>query len=149
MRLNYDELSPITGTMSVLVEHEDGVTMKMCMESGYQTYNSWKIGSEELTAFESSSPDIILDSKFVDEKKGQVWYKTAIFSKGFVLYPDGELWKVGKFKEFVEGETVRFEWATMKKEDQLFVLDDKNAKIFTDNEFIEAYVEFNNSIAQA
>lgn len=146
MHLTYDKISPITQNKCVLVEFDEyGVETSLCMETGYQTYSLWLEGSDELKRFEETSPEIVLNTKFV-EPSGQVWYKTTIFSNGVVLYPDKvdgvEVWKVGRFKEFVEGQTIKFNWATMERNSKLFVLDDDGALVFGARDFETAMVNF-------
>lgn len=48
MKLNFDEVSPITKRKCVLVEKEtDGTVVKVCTESGYRTCSKWISGNKE------------------------------------------------------------------------------------------------------
>lgn len=142
MRLNYDRISPITGKMTVLDEwdEQNDVMMSLDMDSGYQTYDVWIEGSSELERYEETSPDIILDSRFVEPISRQVWFKSTLFGRGFVLYPDAEKWKVGHFKPIEDVPNQRFSWAKMKEGEREFVLDDEDADSF-DN-FEDALFKF-------
>lgn len=142
MRLNYDRISPITNKMTVLDEwdEQNDVVMSLDMGSGYQTYDVWIEGSSELKRYEETSPDIITDSRFVEPISRQVWFKSTLFGRGFVLYPDAEKWKVGHFKPIEDVLDQRFSWAKMKEGEHEFALDDENADSF-DN-FEDALFKF-------
>lgn len=142
MRLIYDRISPITGKMTVLDEwdEQNDVMMSLDMDSGYQTYDVWIEGSSELERYEETSPDIILDSRFVEPISRQVWFKSTLFGRGLVLYPDAEKWKVGHFKPIENVPNQRFGWAKMKEGEREFVLDDECADLF-DN-FEDALFKF-------
>ncbi len=92
MRQVYDEVSPITGNRCVLIE-EDGEKMdylKLCMESGYHTYQlKWLADSDVIELVEKSLPPNIIDSKHVDENNN-VWYKMMLITPFLVLMPEGD-----------------------------------------------------------
>jgi hypothetical protein len=144
MRLNYDRVSPITGKMTVLDEFDEltNTVMSLDMETGYQTYDDWIEGGEAIERFEETSPDIVLETRFVESKSRQVWYKTTLFSRGIVLYPDGKKWKVSQFKPAGDNPTPAFTWATMKIGEDVFVMDDTNAIEFGEFEFEDAFFKF-------
>ena len=101
LKLDYDEISPITGNKTVLCEYDANMqdTTKICMATGYQTYlNSWKQGSDLLSDYELQLPTEVLNSKVVDSN-GNVWYKTVLQSPRVILYPKGEFWKVVPLSE--------------------------------------------------
>lgn len=83
VRNQYDEISPITGNMSVLVEMVDidgqEVKYKLCMDSGYQTYPQvWKKANVEgIKAVDETTPSYIRDIKFLDND-GVYWYPLII-----------------------------------------------------------------------
>lgn len=100
IKMNYDEVSPITGNKSVLVEHlpEGGFT-KMCMDTGFHTYSVWTPGAAELEKFEAGVPNIVKETALLDGETGLVWYKIIMISDKSWLYPDvdaegTEIWKV-------------------------------------------------------
>lgn len=140
MRLNYDRISPFTGKLSVLDEYDEqtNTVMSLDMDTGYQSYDVWIEGSEELERYEEASPDIILETRYVEPKTRQVWFKTTLFGRGIVLYPDAEKWKVGQFKPIVDASSNS--WARMKEGDVEFGLDEENADVF-DN-FEDALFKF-------
>jgi len=88
---SFDEISPVTGEMCVLVEEidtEDGGSniYKMCMQSGYQTYaNLWKLDNEDMIHYvEKQMTKYIRDSRVVDSHNS-VWYPiTSITTKGIL-----------------------------------------------------------------
>ena len=97
MKLDYDDISPITGNKSVLREYDPVLkdTVKMCMESGYQTYlKAWRTDNANfLEEYESTLPVNIKETKFEDSS-GNVWYKTVLQSPRVLLFPDADVWCV-------------------------------------------------------
>lgn len=90
IRQIYDETSPITGNRCVLVEPdaEKRDNLKLCMESGYHTYEMhWKVGSDAIEQLERTLPNIIINSKFTDSS-GQVWYKMMLITPFLILIPE-------------------------------------------------------------
>ena len=75
MKSNYDEISPITHNLSVLVEQDDatGLTSKICMDSGYTT-NSFLIdGSETLSKLESMLSNCIWGREWIFRLFWRLW----------------------------------------------------------------------------
>lgn len=152
MRLNYDEISPITGNMCVMVEPDStkNQNMKLCMESGYQTFDSWKDGSEIVEKFLSVSPQLIQHSAVVDEN-GNVWVKVIMMTQDVVLNPDlrekedgtyEEIWKVSSFTLLDEGVTPEPNIVSVKVGDRFKVLDESTSMCFGEFEFEDATIEF-------
>ena len=149
MKLTLDEISPITGRCTVMVEEDPfiGDTVKMCMESGYQTYvGSWKVENEEVIAnIENQFPECVVDSKYIDDN-GNIWYRSFLISPNVILYPDREIsddgflkfvWKVTTLTTFDPGAGRVFEVGNETK-----YLDEVNAMIFNENEFEDALYGF-------
>jgi len=87
--MDYDEISPITGNKSVLVEADPttGVESRICMESGYTTTEKLKIGSQEALDYESAGLSEFMKAvKYVDDKLGTIWYPAFIQMEGAMLY---------------------------------------------------------------
>lgn len=151
MRLNYDEISPITGNMCVMVERDEtkNQNMRLCMESGYQTFDSWKEGSEIVEKFLSVSPELIKSTKFIDDS-GNVWVKIIMMTPEVVLNPDlievdGEvcsIWKVSSFKLLDEGVIPDPKMVTVQVGNRFKVLDDETCSIFGEFDFEDATLEF-------
>ena len=149
MKLNPDEISPITGNLCVFVEYDINSQQdtKLCMESGYHTFESWKIGSEELKRFEDASPEFILKTRFEDGD--QIWYKITMFTKDALLCPEDDgRWKVNSFRELSVDETFDPIEMIMQTETDgegneiKRVLDEKYASYFSETEFEDAIIEF-------
>jgi hypothetical protein len=88
--LEYDEMSPITGTKSVLIEAMDnGTNSYICMESGYVSNDQFTIGSEITALHETTISQLMRDVKVTDTVKGLVWYPAYIQLANFVLYCSG------------------------------------------------------------
>lgn len=148
MRLDYDELSPITGRKTVLKERDENLQedMFLCMETGYHTYSSWKLGSFNQEEFDKKSPEFIQESKFIDENN-QVWYKVTMMTRDVVLCPEDFGWKVNSFRDLYIDEVPEphlLMKVVKNAAGQEFkqVLDDNLAVNFLENQFEDAVIEF-------
>ena len=89
IHLSYDEISPFTQKKTVMIEeHPDANDrVKMCMGTGYHTYqSSWVEGSEFIARYEATIPQNIIDTKTVVD--GNVWYKMYITHPFATLQPE-------------------------------------------------------------
>lgn len=158
MRLNYDEISPITGNLCVMVEMDStkNQNMRLCMESGYQTFDSWKEGSEIVEKFLAASPELIKSTKFVDET-GNVWVKIIMMTPEVVLNPDlviieeeaCPVWKVSSFTLLDEGVIPDPKMVTVQVGNRFKVLDESTCLIFGEYEFEDATLEFYSRVNQS
>jgi len=158
MRLNYDEISPITGNMCVMVELDStkNQNMRLCMESGYQTFDSWKEGSEIVEKFLSVSPELIQRTKFVDEN-GNVWVKIIMMTPDVVLNPDITstvdgpelIWKVSSFKLLEEGVLPEPHVVSVQIGKQFKVLDESTTNIYGEFQFEDATLDFYSRVSQS
>ncbi len=150
MRLNYDNISPISGKQSVLSEYDDQhqCWMHLCMDTGYHTYDKWKIGSEAVELFEKSCPELVISSKIAFGD--QLWYKIIMMTYDTIIYPDvydGDyIWKVTNFKssdndEEIERSPIKIVVPTPDGP-EIKIVDDENAKIFGELNFEDAVIEF-------
>lgn len=90
MKLDYDEISPITNNLCVLVEALDnGMNSYMCMESGFVTNDMLRIDSDMVSQYEQHMSQLMRDVKYVDEPRGLVWYPTYMQVGNFALYCTG------------------------------------------------------------
>lgn len=123
MKLEYDEVSPITGNLCVIVESDEqtNITSYMCMETGFTTTDKMQMGSELVTRYESQLTELMRASKFEDKERGLMWYPAFLQMPGIgMLYPSGKTrddikWEVckvvmlvGKIERiilFLEGKT--------------------------------------------
>jgi len=118
MQAKFDEISPITGNLSVMVEpykHEDTekVTVnKICMESGFMHYSDWIEGSEELEAQEVKLPKVTVANRKVFNK--EVWYPSYFPTHKAVLFnvategDEGFRWAVASIKPIPEDSTQEY-----------------------------------------
>ena len=151
MRLNYDEISPITGNLSVMVEPDTtkNQNMKLCMESGYQTFDSWKDGSEIVEKFLSVSPQLIKNTAIIDDNEN-VWVKIIMMTPDVVLSPDlkevedryEQIWKVSSFTLLEEGVLPEPNIVSVQVGNRFKVLDESTSMNFGEFEFEEATLEF-------
>lgn len=152
LRLQYDEISPITGNKSVLIEEDSfsGDIVKLCMETGYQTYeNSWKVSNEEIIAnLENQFPYQVVDTRFVDHSTNNIWYKTFLISPNVILYPDGNLWKVSYLTELDPGNGIPIQVPHLPGQMVTKFLDEENATAFEEKKFEDALFEFQRRITE-
>ena len=141
MNIEYDEISPITGNLCVVVEADpkaDRVSY-LCMESGYTTTDLLQADSEYLEKHESQLTELMTAVRHVDDETGLVWYPTFMQMPGGMLYPDGSLgdlkWKVANVIPVPEGE--KLQYPIPGKEGEYFTskLDVDNANIYDKMDF--------------
>jgi len=92
MKLDYDEKSPITGNVCVIVEADDktDTTSYMCMESGFTTTDNMKINSDVVERYETQLTELMRKCKYEDDTRGLVWYPAFLQMQGIgMLYPTG------------------------------------------------------------
>jgi hypothetical protein len=169
VKATYDEKSPITGNLTVLVENvevprEEGQengpaeiadTYKICMETGYQTYwNTWREDYPDLVAnIEKQMPEYIVKHKYVDSYK-RIWYPMTTISYVASLYPTVDAnnqlgWCVAKIyiaenEEELKGSKVVKLPVLSEGETKMayFIVDEANAKYWKMNEFESAFDEY-------
>ena len=152
MRLNYNEISPITGNLTVLTEIDDfsSDTVKLCMESGYQTYlNSWRIeNSEIISKIEEQFPFDVVNTKFIDASTGNIWYKTFLLSPSVLLFPDEKLWRVAALLETDPGSGIEIQVPVSPNTNVTKYLDLESSSEFSEFHFEDALFEFQKRISE-
>jgi hypothetical protein len=143
MKLDYDEKSPITGNLCVIVEADDqtNTTSYMCMESGFTTTDNMKIGSDVVEKYETQLSELMRVCKLEDKDRGLMWYPAFLQMQGIgMLYPVGTTredlkWEVSKVVLITGDE--RKQYPVPGKENEYFTsrLDVENAERFEGNEF--------------
>ena len=147
LKLDYDEISPITGNKCVIVEAgDDGEEHRMCMESVYITRDSLKIKSQTCEKFEEKCSEIMKKVKVWDNKLGLTWYPTFMQLPGAMLYisgtdPSDLKWNVSKVIP-IYGEE-REKYPVPGKENQYYTtrLDVDNQSVFDGEKFEDALNE--------
>lgn len=150
MKLEYDETSPITGNLCVIVEADEqtNTTSYMCMESGFTTTDNMKIDSDLVAKYEKGLTELMRVSKYEDPDRGLVWYPAFLQMPGIgMLYPVGSSredikWEVCKVVMIIGEE--RKKYPVPGKENEYFTsrLDVENAERFDGNEFEAALDRF-------
>ena len=157
MKLDYDEKSPITGNICVIVEadEETNTTSYMCMESGFTTTDNMKIDSDVVKEYESRLTELMRNSKYKDTDRGLIWYPAFLQMNGIgMLYPTGTSrddlkWEVCKVV-MILGED-RKKYPVPGKDGEYFTsrLDVENAEKFEGNDFDSALDRFYSLTAEA
>jgi len=146
--MNYDEISPITGNQSVLIEADPttGIESRICMESGYTTTERLKIGSQEAIDYENSGiTQFMCDMKYSDESLGTIWYPAFIQMQSAMLYCErvdnasNELiWKVARVINLFGDDRLKYPVPDKENEYYTSRLDVENAHTFTKFKFKDA-----------
>lgn len=152
LRLDYDEISPITGEKTVLVEYDSLLndTIKLCMKTGYQTYlNTWKADSPELMNYEMQLPSETVITKFVDSNKN-VWYRITMQSPHVLLYCENNTWKVVTLEiaPIGDAKVIPIQVPISETETALRFLNEDNAEKFNAEEFEDALFTFQSRITE-
>jgi len=150
----FDELSPITGELSVLIEDN----FRLDLATGYQNLkDQWLTDKPEvLKEIESSLPDYIVRMKFIDTETKNVWYPMVSFKHTAALYPidsktDGYIWVISKVSK-IENEDEIKTHATInlpikiagKDQIGIFKIENELLMAFKKNEFELAYEQYCN-----
>lgn len=146
MKLDYDEISPITGNKCVITEGDEdtNITSYMCMESGFTTTDQMKIDSDTVARYEEHITEFMREASFKDLNRGLVWYPAFLNMNGIgMLYPVGTSrndiqWEVAKIVELHGDERKQFPVPGTKDEYYTARLDVENAQRFAGNEFESA-----------
>jgi hypothetical protein len=144
MKLDYDEISPITKNKCVVAEAdpESNVESYLCMESGYTTTSLLVKDGEYIKKHEENITELMMDAKYEDQETNLVWYPTFMQMPGGMLYPEGttkELkWRVAKVVPIFGDE--RLNYPIPGEEGQYYTskLDVDNAKTYDTHEFKSA-----------
>jgi hypothetical protein len=115
----------------------------LCFSCGYMSDSRYEVGSLKLIDNLKQSPQLIQDNKYEDKVRGIIWFP-AIINMGELgmIFPEGEkdnkrykyVWKYAKVVEIPED--LREQYDNYDKR-----LDIENAKIFKQNEFLQACKE--------
>jgi hypothetical protein len=150
MKRTYDEVSPITNNLCVIVDTDDvlNTTSKLCMESGYTTNTFLKNEEKIMDVLKSRIPRIAFDFKIVD-RFNQVWIPTMKSTEKAAIYPtpdetDNESfkWQVTPIKDLPEEEYIKYPNPEVPGEFLTKVADFQNSVDFERGDFENAYEYF-------
>ena len=146
IKLEYDEISPFTGTKCVVVEADKNTNIEsyICMESGYTTSDKLETGSEHVDNYERHITDLMKLVKFEDEERGLTWYPAFMQLPGGMLYCKGTtfddmIWEVAKVIDIVGEERLKYPVPGKKDEYYTSRLDVENAKSYSKRDFQLAF----------
>ena len=91
MKIDTTEISPFTDKKSVVIEEHNGVETRICMDTGFTTNSLYKIGSDKIEEFESTTAELIKSLRYTDDELGQYWYPTTVMFTHGIIYPEGGL----------------------------------------------------------
>jgi hypothetical protein len=154
LKVEFDEVSPITENKCVLVEADPNTNeeSRICIESGYTTRDSWKVTpegefNEVVAVYEENITALMRDTKFIDEETGHVWYLANMVTPGVMLYPTGDSpsrfeWEVAMVVQIFGEERKKYPIPGRPGEFYTKRVDIDNARRFKKNNFAGALDEF-------
>lgn len=149
---SFDEISPVSGKLTVLVEGH----LRVDLELGYQNVKDvWtEDNPEELAKLEESLPSYILPFKFIAEDRN-VWYPMLAFKHSGVLFPiadptSGFIWAVSKVEKLTNKEDLNTHFVVNlpvvidgKEQIGLFKVHNEPIQTFRKDEFERAFDLYN------
>jgi hypothetical protein len=157
MKLEYDEISPITGNQCVIVEADEttGIESRLCIESGYTTNDRLKTDSLDIEKYESTITEHMRSIKYIDTEAGLSWYPTFMQMPGAMLYceevPREEFdntmtsrlgWKVARVIDIFGEERLKYPIPGQVGKYYTSMLDVDNAEVYDNNHFKNALDSF-------
>lgn len=158
LKLDYDEVSPITQNKCVIVEAdtETGEEHRMCMESGYMTRSSFKFNSPECANHEKGCSALMIKLRMNDNNLGTTWYPTFMQLPGVMMYVEGQgqvpndyNWSVAKVVPIVGEDRLKYPVLGQEGVYHTTRLDVDNAVKFKAFEFetaLETFYDFKKNI---
>lgn len=148
----FDEISPITNNLSVIVDTDDatGITSKICMESGFTTNSFLKDGSKTLDELRNQIPKIAYELRVVDSDSN-VWIPAMQSTEFAALYPidsqnenESFNWQVTPIKKLSEEESKKYPNPDKPGEFMSSYVDFQNSENFPQDSFMKAFESFIN-----
>ena len=131
-------------TEEVSVEGANPVASYMCMGCGYTSTTLNEKGSELIKEHESTSPQLMIDLKWVDPQTNLVWYPMALnFPNTGIVFPDGTSKKDWKWRavpavDIPKEDQKKYPIATQPGQYYTKKADMEQSVLFEQNEFNEA-----------
>lgn len=138
---------PVCGADDCYKESESNVDSYLCVSCGYTTNSLYLKNSVALSSWEKSTPKLISNSKFVDDKTNLVWYPSVLnFPSMGMIFPDGPnefewQWRVAKIVEIPEEEQNKYPVPNTNNEFYKSKLDMESSKFFERTDFKNACIE--------
>jgi hypothetical protein len=115
LKPDYDEISPITGNLCVIVEvdEQSNTTSYICMESGYVSNTMFAIDSPAQAQYDATVSQLMRDLKKSDTERNLVWYPAFMQTPAGMLYIAGESkedahWEVAPVIAITEEEKEKY-----------------------------------------
>ena len=147
IKLDYDEISPVTGNKCVLVEADQKTNTDsyLCMESGFTTHEKLIEGSDFQEKYETRLTDLMLSCKIIDDTN-KAWYPTFMQVPGGMLYAEGKSqqswrWKVAQIIPILGEDRKNYPVVGKEGEYHTSRLDVDNAKTYNNDDFGSALEE--------
>tara|TARA_A100001201_G_scaffold107308_1_gene91804 strand:+ start:400 stop:930 length:531 start_codon:yes stop_codon:yes gene_type:complete len=157
LKLDYDEVSPITENKCVIVEADDksGEEHRMCMESGFVTRTSLVPNSKACSKHEMGCSELMKRLQMVDMRLNSVWYPTFMQGPNCMLYCEGNgatpsdyNWSLAKVVPIVGDERLKYPVVGKTDEYHTSRLDVDNAEKFPGYSFETALDAFYKTVQE-
>ena len=139
MKIDNTEISPFTGQKSVVIETENNIETRICMDTGFTTNTSYKIGSIDIQKFEETTSELIRSLRFEDTNLGQYWYPTTVMFSTGIIYPVGNTeswsWNYAPVVKLSEEEKLQYPIPGRKDEYYETRLATELAQVFAKDKF--------------
>jgi hypothetical protein len=149
MKIDYDDVSPITGNKCVIIESDEKTNeeSRLCMESGYTTKDTWKTGSDMVKNYEEHVTELMCNLKFEDDLTSLTWYPSTMVTPIVMLYPKGAniaewCWEVAEVTPITGEERLKYPVPGIEGQYYTNRVDIENAKQFSQGEFESALDTF-------
>jgi len=139
--------SPFTGNHNCFNQKIGDIQSLLCMDSGYTTNSTYKIGSDVIKDAEEKAPKLVNDLKHIDEERGLVWFPSIVQVPGVgMIFPDGSStddWGYSVAKQVAIPEDEQKNYPVPGKDGTFYQsrLDMQNLKTFDKMKFQDACEE--------
>jgi hypothetical protein len=147
-KAEYDEISPITGRLTVLVETDEitGRKSRLCMESGYTSYDGFIVDSEPYEVFKKTTPQLLQDLVKIDDEN-RVWFPITMHTPYGIFFPDGTtvdnwVWRIALIIPIPEEDKEKYPVLGSEGEYYESRLDVENSIWFDNHQFDIAFAKF-------
>lgn len=87
----------------VCFQHEENLLYYICGQCGYNSFNTYTVGSKNIESLESNMPEILKQSRFIDAEREIVWYPMFIHIQEGMIFIDGDSehnwkWAVARYR---------------------------------------------------
>lgn len=136
---------PHCDSINCFEEEVNEIKSWMCMKCGFMSNELYKESSNELKQIEMTSPNIIQDLKFYDEKRQVYWFPSIVNTIKGMIYPEGSknkwYWAYAPVVEIPDEEKENYPIFNKPGKYHTSRLAIEHKKLFEPNDFYSALKE--------